>query len=85
MKLTFFSDALFTMRSEGGSFVCSESVSLYEFFSYYDQRCLALYLREATMLRDSMIQNPLPHSLIYSAHYCLFYTFIPLAWCEKAL
>ena len=28
MKLTFFFDALFTMRSEGGSFVCSESVSL---------------------------------------------------------
>ena len=46
-----------------GRFFClfRECFSLYDFFSYYDQRCLALYLREATMLWDSMIQNPLPH------------------------
>ena len=46
-----------------GRFFClfRECFSLYDFFSYYDQRCLALYLREATMLRDSMIQTLLPH------------------------
>ena len=49
-----------------GRFFClfRECFSLYDFFSYYDQRCLALYLREATMLWDSMIQSslPCPHS-----------------------
>ena len=46
-----------------GRFFClfRECFSLHEFFSYYDQRCLALYLREATMLRDSTIQTLLPH------------------------
>ena len=35
-----------------GRFFClfRACFSLYDFFSYYDQRCLALYLREATML-----------------------------------
>ena len=46
-----------------GRFFClfRECFSLYDFFSYYDQRCLALYIREATTLRDSMIQSLLPH------------------------
>ena len=36
-------------------------LSLYDFFSYYDQHCFALSLREATMLFDGMIQSLLPH------------------------
>jgi hypothetical protein len=46
-----------------GRFFClfRDCFSLHDFFSYYDQRCLALYIREATTLRDSTIQSLLPH------------------------
>ena len=62
-----------------GRFFClfRECFSLYDFFSYYDQRCLALYLREATMLRDSMIQTPLPHP--YSSTQLITAFFTPLS------
>ena len=51
MKLISFFDVPSTMRLEGDSSIFLE----HDFFSYYDHRCLALYIREATMLHDSMI------------------------------
>jgi len=46
-----------------GRFYClfRDCSSLSDFFSYYDQRCLALYFQEVTLLRDSNLQSLLPH------------------------
>ena len=56
LRPIFYFVALSTMRSEGDFIVFSEILSLSEFFNYVDQWCLALYLCEATLLREHTLQ-----------------------------
>ena len=56
LKVSYFV-VLFTMRSEGDFIAFSETLLLSMFFSYIDQRCLALYLQEATHLRENTLQS----------------------------